>query len=159
MRILGNSMHVLDLLRATFLHMGDREGITDPWMQRRVTAPDPTTLETYKNDLQIYIERYRNEPSPPQTIRQVFKKDATVLQQVGQMVGENAEGSRGAHTKLIGKLFDEAEKKPGGLDRFQHQVERDLERYAREMKEFKKGLRKFDEEHNLLPRHLDVQED
>lgn len=152
------SVHLLDLLRATFSHMGDRDGLTDPWLQRRVTLPSRHALDKYKNSLQEYIQRYSNEPSAPMSVRQAFKKDPAVIEQVAQIMRDQGPGPRDLKNKLINKLFNEAEKKPGGLDRFLHLVEKDLERFAKVTKEFENELQIFDRDHGLLPAH-EIEED
>ena len=49
------------------------------------------------------------------------------------------------------RMFEEAEKTPGALDRFYHIVEKDQERDAQQLKDFKKAQKSFDRGHGLLP--------
>lgn len=63
--------------------------------------------------------------------------------------GNSSSGSRTrnatkAATNAMNKLFEEAENTPGGLERFEHLVERDLKRCVRKLKEFKQVQRQFD---------------
>ena len=47
------------------------------------------------------------------------------------------------------RMFEEAEKTPGAVDHFYHIVEKDQERYARELKDFRKVQKQFDKEHGF----------
>lgn len=145
--------NVLQLLRAVFECMNDREQVRDPWLQRRATIPSREALLQYQNQLQTYIQRGTEEPSGVMTLRQAFKKDAEIANQATRILQERGESvsNKVLRSAVIAKLFAEASSKPGGLDRFLHAVERDHERYAEELKVFKETVKQFDREHGLLP--------
>lgn len=147
------SVHVLHLLHAVFQCMGDREVGTHGWLQRSVTVPRREALDDYRNKMQLFISRGSGEPTPPQTIRQVFKQDQAVQLEVTDLLQQRGENvrSKKLRNETVSKLFDEACNKPAGLDRFTHLVEKDHERFARELKVFKEKVRQLDEEHGLLP--------
>lgn len=69
---------MLDLLCAVYEAMSDRDGVSDPWLQRRVSVPGSDALDAYMNKLQMFNERYEGEPLAPETVRQVFRQDGTV---------------------------------------------------------------------------------
>lgn len=95
---------------------------------------------------------FQQRTEPPSNSEADLQKGCQCAGKVNQLMRENGPGPSALKTKLLAKLFDEAEKRPGGLDRFLHQVERDHERYSKEMKEFRRKLEEFDRDHGLLPR-------
>lgn len=133
--------------------MGDRDGISDPWLQRRATLPNREALESYKSNLRMFNERWSGEPSTPKTVRQIFKQHEDVGRTVTQILHERGKdtSNRSLRTPQYSKLFEEASNQPGGLDRYLHLVEKDHERYARDLKQFKDKMVKFDHDHGLTP--------
>ena len=94
-------------------------------------------MEKYQNDMRTFIERGKGEPDAPKTIRQVLKADEGVRSHVERLLEKSGTRAKGAKTKLFNKLFEELENQPGGLDKFQHLLEKDHERYAVELRAFK----------------------
>lgn len=156
---INQSVNVLDMLRAVFVSMGDRDGIADRWLQRRVTIPSREAVESYRNRMQLFVERGRGEPSAPKTVRQIFKKDEDVGKEVTQLLLSRGQvpSDKTLRSKVYAQLFEDATNKPGGLDRFLHLVEKDHERYSRELKWFKEKRREFDRRNGLLP--IDIPSD
>lgn len=156
---IGEPVHFLHALRAIYRAMGDRDGVSDIWLQRRATMPSRAALARYRDELRVYVERERGHPKARKTLRQVFKDDERVLSEVAQVLSQHSTGAsartlrtlRTLKTQTLLRLFEEAENTPGALDRFYHVLEKDQERYARELKEFKDKQTQFDEEHGLLP--------
>lgn len=132
--------------------MGCRDGVTDPWLQRHVTVPSREALETYRNGLQLFKERWVGEPPASRTIRQVFKQDEEVGNRVTAILQERGQvpTNKTLRVAVFAELFGEASIKLGGLDRFTHLVEKDQERYARELKEFKEKMLQFDRDTGLV---------
>lgn len=150
---ISQSLHFLDVLRAVYREMGDREGVSDRWLQRRATIPTTTALERYRNKFKMYVEREKGHPKAAKTLRQVYKEDEKTLGEVSQAMGNHSlsrAAAKRTQNQLLSSSFEEAEKIPGALDRFYHGVEEDQERYAREFKEFKTKQAQFDLEHGLL---------
>ena len=57
------SVNLLDALREVFECMGDRDGVSDPWLQRRATIPDRVAVEAYISALYTFNMRRRgNRP-------------------------------------------------------------------------------------------------
>lgn len=153
---LDETLNVLDVLRCVYHRMGVRQSGADQWLQKRATRPTGTAIAKYNDDLHVFNDREKGHPAASETVRQVFKNDSMVQEQVEiirrrQSCCDNPTTTESA-SKIASRLFDEASSMPGGLDRFEHLVELDLERYAKELKVFKEiTQRKFDEEHGLLP--------
>lgn len=158
---LSETINVLDILRCVYKAMGDRQNVGDPWLQRRVTIPSASSVDKYRNEISVYKRRESGHPSAPITVRQAFKNDPVVAEKVASMRLEEStkdstsasrESDAKARTRLTSKLFEEATLRPGGLEKYRRLVERDLERYAGELKVFKEVTQvKFDEENGLLP--------
>ena len=53
------SVNLLDALREVFKCMGDWDGVSDPWLQRRATMPDIAAVEAYKSALYTFKMRWR----------------------------------------------------------------------------------------------------
>lgn len=152
---IAKTVNVLDLLRCVYRRMGDRQSVSDQWLQKRVTRPSTVAIAKYRSQLQLFNDREHGHPKSARTVRQVFKDDATIKAEVFRIRQQPGETRSAA--KVTASLFDEASSKPGGLDRFEHMVERDLERYAAELKTFiEVTQRKFDEDHGLLPVTEDI---
>lgn len=152
----GNTTNVLDALRCIYSSMGDRGDVSDPWLQRRVTRPSPSALQNYKRKLCQYQAREKGSPTAPKTLRHVHRNDPAVKLEVGRRFQEaerrNGESEAKAKSRIAGELFQEAELRPGGLEKYKQLVQKDIERYTGELKYFKEvKQRKFDEEEGLLP--------
>lgn len=149
---IAKPVHVLDLLAAVYSLMDDDRYDIDHWGQQRVTIPSQQAINGYRNAVALYKERMRGQPAAPKTLKQVFRADPDTKaraesqrQRPGCQAGDTV-------AKITARLFDVAELTPGALDRFRYLVEKDLERYARELKVFRETtLKQFDEENNLLP--------
>lgn len=161
---LEESVHVLHILRSVYKDMGDRQNITDPWLQQNVTVPSAEVLAKYREELSLYKEREKGHPSAAITVKQAFKKDPTVREKAETILRDTTasassfSGTRSPQStakllpKKLADLFEEAELIPGGLEKYECLVERDLERYSKELKYFREVTqRRFDEEHGLLP--------
>lgn len=151
---IGEQLHVLTVLRAVFKEMGDRESVSDPWLQHRATVPSRAVIERYNNEMQLYSERESGYPRAPMSLRQAFKKDAKVQGDISRMMKDkdvSASVAKKLKTIMLGKLFEETERTPGGLDRFYRVIEKDQERYSRELSAFKRKQKEFDRERGLLP--------
>lgn len=104
--------------------------------------------------MQIYKDRERGRPQAPCTLRQMFRRDEKVIEEVDRTLSAHTvfgAVAKSLRNKTFSRLFEEAEKTPGALDRFLSRVEKDQERFARELKEFKQKQVEFDDEHGLLP--------
>lgn len=141
------SVHVLHILRAVFEEMGRSELCCDRWLQRGVTVPSRMAIERYKNELQTFSARENGYPGAPATVKQCFKNDQAVRGQASQLMNERRipQTNSKARTKVLNNLFEKAENTPGALDRY-HMVEKDLERFSRDLKLFKEHQREFDKE-------------
>lgn len=149
---LYKSPSVLDVLRCIYRSMGDREGMADPWLQRRASHLSAATIAKYREGVKLFNERERGHPRAPKTLRQLFKEDPSIREKVTRDRNDPSGETQETAAKVVVRLFDEAMITPGALERFEHQVEKDVERYAKELKHFKEvSQRKFDEEHGLLP--------
>lgn len=136
--------------------MGDRDNVTDPWLQKRVTIPSPPVLEKYHRELALFIEREKGYPKAPSSLRMAHKNDLQVREEVERKLQsggkKSGESEMKAMTRLSAELFQEAELRPGALNKYDLLVAKDMERYAKELKTFKEVTRKkFDEENGLLP--------
>lgn len=162
---ISESVNILDVIKLIYKNMRDRHGFTDPWFQNSATRPSDETIEQYLKELAVFKERETGHPSAPITIRNAFNKDRIVLEEVERRLRDAGAGSSVATTsasrnasvtkhklQMSKVLFEEASPRPGRLDRYTALVEKDHERYAKELKHFKEVVqRKFDEEHGLLP--------
>ena len=148
---ISKPVHVLELFRAVFERMGNRDGVSDPWLQRRVTAPSMSCITRYREGLQLFKEREAGSPTPPKTIRQIFKEDEKIREKVDLIRSAQDAAHRESKAVINSRLFNEADRTPGGLDRFLILVEADVERYGREMESFKRIQEAFDRRHNLIP--------
>lgn len=152
---INESLHLLDALKAVFEEMGDRDGLSNKWLQRQVTRPSSEVICRYQKEFMLHKEREKGYPSTPKTLRQVFKMDQKVNDQALQIVGRQTVSGAAAVRKLLtetlSNLFDEAVKTPGALDRFYFIVENDKECFSRELKEFRIRQERFDRENDLLP--------
>lgn len=55
-------------------------------------------------------------------------------------------------TRITKRLFEEALMHPGGLEKYRYLVEKDIERDAKELKNFKEDIQQeFDQQNGLLP--------
>lgn len=141
-----HTLNVLDMLKTIFADMGNREGIQDRWLQRRVTVPSREVIQKYRDEITTFVERNNGNPSQPLTVKQCFKRDQNNQAKVTRIMQEreiSSSDSR-AKTKLFSDLFEEAENTPGALDQFNYMVEKDLERYSRELEQFKEHQKQFD---------------
>lgn len=122
-------------------------------MHRFVTLPDRLAVERYRSEIHIFAEREKGHPSAPRTVKQFFKKDLKIIDKVIELVRERglSPTDSKAKTKISNELFLRHENTVGGLDRFFQMVEKDLERYARELKVFKDSQKEFDRRNGLLP--------
>lgn len=148
------SLHLLNVLKAVYRAMSNRDGVTDRWLQRKVTEPNRRALEGYRNEMRIYSERENGSPIAPRTVRQLYKQDQGVLEKVDAIMSNHSVSeadARRLRKRTITQLFEEAENSPGALDRFYVLAEMDHERYARDLTEFKRVQRQFDQERGLLP--------
>lgn len=59
--------------------------------------------------------------------------------------------------KIIAQLSSEAEKLPGGLEKYHALVEQDHERYSRELKVFKERVMSFDIGNGLCQSDMEVE--
>lgn len=151
---ISRSVHVLDALKAIFREMGDRDGVLDPWLQRRVTVPSRRTILRYREDIRMHVERESGHPPAPKTLRQVFKEDDNILAKADSILSHHSvsgQTAKALKAKTLAELFQEAENTPGGMDRFYPLVEKDQERYSKELKEFKKKQEDYDKDHGLFP--------
>lgn len=122
------------------------------WLQRRATVPSRFAIERHRNEMQVFSDRESGHPKTPMTLRQAFKKDAKVTADISRMIQDKeVTGSvaKKLKTTTLGKLLYEAEKTPGGLDRFYQVIEKDQERYSIELCVFKRKQEQFDREHGL----------
>lgn len=125
---IAQTLHVLDVLNAVYTEMGDRDGVSDPWRQRRVTMPSLRTISRYREEMRVHVERESGHPSAPKTLRQVFKADEKIQADDAQILRNHSVSGAAARTlktKTLTKLFQEAEGTPGALDRFYPLVEKD----------------------------------
>lgn len=151
---ISQSLHFLHALKAVYKDMGDRECVSNPWLQRRATTPSRRAVEQYRNDLSIYVHREKDRPKAPKTLRQIFREDEKVLEEVSRVLARHnlhGQAERSLRIQTLTGLFNDAEKTPGAFDRFQYLLEQDEERYSRELKEFKKKQDEFDKKHGLHP--------
>lgn len=99
------------------------------------------------------MDRWNRQSDPRRTIRQVLERDKGILRHATEILQSQIPSRmavpRNHISKVIAKLFDDAEKTAGGLDRFLHLVEKDHEKDSRELKEFKAKLQTFDEDHQI----------
>lgn len=54
---LGKTPTVLDGLRGVYRRMGNRQGVGDPWLQRRVTSPSPAAVAKYRDAVDLFKRR------------------------------------------------------------------------------------------------------
>lgn len=140
-----HTLNVLDLLKTTFMGMGNREGIQDRWLQRRVTVPCREVIRKYRDELTTFVERNNGSPLQPLTLKQCLKHDHNNESKVRRIMLERGiSSSSRAKTKLFNDLFEEAENTPGALDQFNYMVEKDLKRFSRELEQFKEQQKQFD---------------
>lgn len=104
----------------------------------------------------------RETVSAPITIRTAFNSDPKIVEEVERRIRESAPATNGtngrpesvakAKNRLLKELFEKASLCPGALDKYAVLVEKDIERYAKELKNFKEVVqRNFDEDNGLLP--------
>lgn len=108
--------------------MGDRDCVSDRWLQHNATMPGDAAIEKYRKELRLFVEREKAHPRAPMNIRQAFKSDPVVVEMANKVFQEN--GRRGVSDASVAKsedrMFIEAENSPGRLDQYQHVVEKDL---------------------------------
>lgn len=151
---ISESLNLLDALKAVFHGMGDRDSVSDKWLQRKVTQPSNEAISHYRRELAVYREREKGYPVAPKTMRQVFKSDPKVREQAARIVSSRSLSvaeQRKEMTKTVSEIFDNAVKTPGALDRYYCEVEKDKDRFATELREFRKHQELFDTENELLP--------
>lgn len=151
---ISKSLHFLHALKVIYKEMGDRQGVSDPWLQKRATNLSRRALERYRYDLSTYVQREKGRPKAPKTLRQIFREDEKVLEEVSRVLaGHNLhrQAEKSLRSQTLMRLFNDAEKTPGAFDRFQYLLEQDQERYFRELKDIKKKQEEFDKEHGLHP--------
>lgn len=109
---IAQPLNILDLLRAIFEQMGNRDDVSDPWLQRRATVPSREALESYRNRLRMFNERWNGEPSAPKTVLQLFKLDEDVGNRVTQKLQERGQVSsnKTLRNAVYSQMFEEDRK-------------------------------------------------
>lgn len=153
---LDSSINVLDILRCVYERMGDRHDTTDPWFQKRVTPVSTATINEYLDTVRIYNLREKGHPKAPLSLRQAFRGDGDVKKQI-----EDIKSTSGQHpatdAKIASRLFEQAQLKPGGMDKYERIVSDDMARYAGELKRFRETTqRDFDLQHGFPIERPDI---
>lgn len=151
------SVHILQLLQEVFkdLRKPSESGVENGyWLHVRPTQPDVDGVQKYRNHIRLCRTRDIGYPAPPLTLRQAFKNDPAVMKQVSVLYASSLSGigeavshqsnEKSRKARIAAQLFNEAEKLPGGLDRYNLLVEKDHERYSRELKTFRESVMRFD---------------
>lgn len=111
-------------------------------------------MEAYRSELYTFTQRWQGKPSTPKTVHQVFEQDEEVGRRVTEVLQKRDQipSNKTLRTGVFSQLLEECSKKPGGLHRYLHFVEKDHERYASEFQAFKEIMNNFDRDNSLLPR-------
>lgn len=128
------SLCVLNVLAAVFEDMGDRDSVGDPFLQLQVTRPPSHAIKRDKDIVKVNKKRLKGCPAAAKRLCSVFKGGETVK---GRVAEDMLKGNTETADKIGSRLFSEAESTPGGLSRFKALVEKDIERFAYELKLFK----------------------
>lgn len=151
-RKIERAVNVLEVLRCVYKRMGNRESITDPWLQKPVASPSPAALLKYRDELEVYKQKEAGHPLAAKSVRQLLKFDAEIKEKAERIRRASAGRTAESMAKILRRLFDEATNKPGGLEKFERLAEKELERYAAQIKVFREVTQhKCDEEHGLAP--------
>lgn len=113
------SVNTMDVLKTIFQNMGDRDCVTDPWLQKRVAFPSLEAVEEYQKGLLLFARRRKDFPRSPRDIRNYFSKDPHVVSQVAGILSTHARTPSSAELKnIIANLLEDAYKTPEVLDHF-----------------------------------------
>lgn len=153
--------HVLELLRAVYEEMGNRDGLSHRWLPKPASRANDSAITAYRNELQMFIERGKGHPRALLTVKQACKMDRQVNEtgnlKLRQASNRNERGE--TLVKVKNRMFSEAKKILGALASYINAVEGDHERYAKELKRYKEVTqRTFDEENGVLPIQTSIED-
>ena len=104
---IARSVNVLDGLRCIFKAIGDREGVSDPWLQKRVTRASPHEVDKFRSEMKVLCGRDLVRPRAVLTLRQAFKDDDVVQKEIQEELRQMGIGRLQTVEEITRAMFQE----------------------------------------------------